>query len=105
RDQRVRRRTCGGARGPNTPARERASCRQADAAQKGRRVRTNDTRFGIFGFLIATALVLVAIVMFARYPTILRTGREYRAVFQSVAGLNRGDEVRYGGLLVGSVTD
>ena len=66
---------------------------------------SNDTRLGIFGFLTATALVLVAIVMFARYPTILRTGREYRAVFRSVAGLNRGDEVRYGGLLVGAVTD
>jgi len=68
-------------------------------------VTRNDTRFGIFGFLIATMLALVAIVMFARYPTILRTGREYRAVFHSVAGLNRGDEVRYGGLLVGAVTD
>ena len=65
----------------------------------------NDTRFGAFSFLAATLLVLVAIVLFARYPTILRTGREYRAVFHSVAGLNRGDEVRYGGLLVGAVTD
>jgi phospholipid/cholesterol/gamma-HCH transport system substrate-binding protein len=68
-------------------------------------VTRNDTRFGIFGFLITTVLALVAIVMFARYPTIFRTGREYRAVFHSVAGLNRGDEVRYGGLLVGAVTD
>ena len=65
----------------------------------------NDTRYGAFSFLAATLLVLVAIVLFARYPTILRTGREYRAVFHSVAGLNRGDEVRYGGLLVGAVTD
>jgi len=68
-------------------------------------VTKNDTRFGAFSFLAATLLVLVAIVLFARYPTILRTGREYSAVFHSVAGLNRGDEVRYGGLLVGAVTD
>lgn len=68
-------------------------------------MRRNDTRLGIFGFLLITLAVLAAVVMFARYPAIFRTGRDYRAVFASVAGLNPGDEVRYGGLLVGSVTD
>ena len=63
-----------------------------------------DTRVNIIGFLAATILILGALVVFARYPAIFRTGREYKAVFKSVAGLNPGDEVRYGGLLVGTVT-
>jgi phospholipid/cholesterol/gamma-HCH transport system substrate-binding protein len=63
-----------------------------------------DTRVNIIGFLAATVLILGALVVFARYPAIFRTGREYKAVFKSVAGLNPGDEVRYGGLLVGTVT-
>ncbi|MGI9076853.1 MAG: MlaD family protein [Gemmatimonadaceae bacterium] len=63
-----------------------------------------DSKLGILAFLGATALVLVALVAFARYPSLLRGGKEYHAVFRSVSGLNLGDEVRYGGLLVGSVT-
>jgi phospholipid/cholesterol/gamma-HCH transport system substrate-binding protein len=59
---------------------------------------------GILAFLGGTALVLVAIVAFARYPSLFRRGNEYRAAFRNVAGLNLGDEVRYGGLVVGSVT-
>jgi phospholipid/cholesterol/gamma-HCH transport system substrate-binding protein len=51
-----------------------------------------------------TLLVLAALLVLARYPGIFRTGTEYKAVFKSVAGLNKGDEVRYGGLPVGSVT-
>ena len=67
-------------------------------------MRTADSRLGILAFLGGTALVLVAIVAFARYPSLFRRGSEYRATFRSVAGLNLGDEVRYGGLIVGSVT-
>jgi phospholipid/cholesterol/gamma-HCH transport system substrate-binding protein len=47
----------------------------------------------------------VAIVAFVRYPSLFRRANEYRAAFRNVAGLNRGDEVRYGGLVVGSVTN
>lgn len=67
-------------------------------------MRSADSRLGIVAFLGGTALVLVAIVAFARYPSLFRRGSEYRAAFRNVAGLNLGDEVRYGGLIVGSVT-
>src|SRR5437764_15125983 len=66
--------------------------------------RRGETRFGIIWLLGGTLLVLAALLFLARYPGIFRTGTEYRAVFKSVAGLNKGDEVRYGGLPVGSVT-
>jgi phospholipid/cholesterol/gamma-HCH transport system substrate-binding protein len=65
---------------------------------------SSESRLGIIAFLGVTALVLVAIVAFARYPSLFRRGSEYRATFRNVAGLNLGDEVRYGGLIVGSVT-
>ena len=67
-------------------------------------MRNAESRLGILAFLGGTALVLVAIVAFARYPSLFRRGSEYRAAFRNVAGLNLGDEVRYGGLVVGSVT-
>ena len=67
-------------------------------------MRSADSRLRIVAFLGVTALVLVAIVAFARYPSLFRRGSEYRAAFRNVAGLNLGDEVRYGGLIVGSVT-
>jgi phospholipid/cholesterol/gamma-HCH transport system substrate-binding protein len=63
-----------------------------------------DPRAGILAFLGATALVLIALVVFARFPTIIARGREYRALFTSVAGLSLGDDVRYGGLPVGTIT-
>jgi phospholipid/cholesterol/gamma-HCH transport system substrate-binding protein len=63
-----------------------------------------DPRAGILAFLGATALVLIALVVFARFPTIIARGREYRAEFTSVAGLSLGDDVRYGGLPVGTIT-
>src|SRR5437763_12435128 len=63
-----------------------------------------EARFGIIWLLSGTLLVLAALLVLARYPGVFRTGIEYRAVFKSVAGLNKGDEVRYGGLPVGSVT-
>jgi len=67
-------------------------------------MRGAESRLGILAFLGGTALVLVAIVAFARYPSLFHRGSEYRAAFKNVAGLNLGDEVRYGGLIVGSVT-
>jgi phospholipid/cholesterol/gamma-HCH transport system substrate-binding protein len=67
-------------------------------------MRSAGSRLGIVAFLGGTALVLVAIVAFARYPSLFRRGNEYRAAFKNAAGLNLGDEVRYGGLMVGSVT-
>lgn len=66
--------------------------------------RPGEARFGIIWLLSGTLIVLAALLLLARYPGILHTGTEYRAVFKSVAGLNKGDEVRYGGLPVGSVT-
>lgn len=68
-------------------------------------MRRSDPRLGIAVFLGGTALVLMALIAVARYPALFNRGREFRAVFSSVAGLNLGDEVRYGGLLIGSVTD
>src|SRR5436190_3138584 len=67
-------------------------------------MRRGETRFGIICLLSGTLLVLGALLVLARYPGIFRTGTEYHAVFKSVAGLNKGDEVRYGGLPVGTVT-
>jgi phospholipid/cholesterol/gamma-HCH transport system substrate-binding protein len=67
-------------------------------------MKRGESRLGILAFLGGTALVLVAIVAFARYPSLFHRGSEYRAAFKNVAGLNLGDEVRYGGLIVGSVT-
>lgn len=66
--------------------------------------RPGETRFGIVWLLSGTLLVLLALLVLARYPGLLHTGTEYHAVFKNVAGLNKGDEVRYGGLPVGSVT-
>src|SRR5438045_911132 len=65
-------------------------------------MRRGETRFGIIWLLSGTLLVLGALLVLARYPGIFRTGTEYHAVFKSVAGLNKGDEVRYGGLPVGT---
>lgn len=64
----------------------------------------NDSRRTIWAFLGATFVVLVALVAIARYPNLLARGRQYHSVFRSAAGLDVGDEVRYGGLVVGAVT-
>lgn len=66
--------------------------------------RRGQARLGIVGFLALTLLVLAALVVFARYPALFNHGREYHAFFRNVAGLNPGDDVRYGGLPVGTVT-
>ena len=65
--------------------------------------RPSDSR-RIIGFLAGVALVLAGLVIVTKYPSIVHRGREYRTYFRSVAGLNVGDEVRYGGLPVGSIT-
>ena len=52
---------------------------------------------------IAT-VAFIALVMFARRPMFLDRQREFRTEFKNVAGLNVGDEVRYGGVRVGSVS-
>ena len=67
-------------------------------------MKASDPRAGILAFLGTSLLVLAALVLFARYPAVFNRGREYRAVFGNVAGLNVGDHVRYGGLMVGQVT-
>jgi phospholipid/cholesterol/gamma-HCH transport system substrate-binding protein len=63
-----------------------------------------DSRRTIWVFLGAVFLVLTALVAIARYPNMIARGREYHSVFRSAAGLDVGDEVRYGGLVVGAVT-
>jgi phospholipid/cholesterol/gamma-HCH transport system substrate-binding protein len=68
------------------------------------RIRSNDPRVGITVFVGAAIVVFGALYAFARYPSVFRHGREYRSAFHNVAGLNLGDEVRYGGLAVGTVT-
>ena len=49
-------------------------------------------------------IAFIALMMFARRPIFLDRQREYRAEFRNAAGLNVGDEVRYGGVRVGSVS-
>jgi phospholipid/cholesterol/gamma-HCH transport system substrate-binding protein len=49
-------------------------------------------------------IAFIGLLLFARRPMFLDRQREYQAAFQNVAGLNVGDEVRYGGVRVGSVT-
>lgn len=64
----------------------------------------NDPRWGIAAFMGAVFLVLMALVAVARYPALISRGREYHTVLRSVAGLDPGDEVKYGGLTVGTIT-
>lgn len=49
-------------------------------------------------------IAFAALVVFARRPVLFDRQHEYRTAFRDVAGLNVGDEVRYGGVRVGSVT-
>jgi phospholipid/cholesterol/gamma-HCH transport system substrate-binding protein len=67
-------------------------------------MKLSDTRFGIYAFLLGTLLLFGALVVFSRYPTVFAKGNDYHAQFDNVAGLNVGGEVRYGGMLVGTVT-
>jgi len=55
--------------------------------------------------LVATGTIaFIGLMLFARRPLFLDRQREYQATFSNVAGLNVGDEVRYGGVRVGAVT-
>ena len=67
-------------------------------------MRLANTRFGIVAFLVGTVMLFAALILFSKYPTYFSKGNDYQAVFNSVAGLNVGGEVRYGGVLVGTVT-
>jgi phospholipid/cholesterol/gamma-HCH transport system substrate-binding protein len=67
-------------------------------------VNRGQSRFGLLAFIATTLFVLIALIALARYPSMFRSGKEFRITFRSVPGLNLGDEVRYGGLLVGSIT-
>jgi len=49
-------------------------------------------------------IAFLALVLFARRPVFLDRQRTYQAEFRNVAGVNVGDEVRYGGVRVGSVS-
>lgn len=67
-------------------------------------MRIANTRVGIVAFLVGTALLFTALILFSKYPTFFSKGTDYKTEFNSVAGLNVGGEVRYGGVLVGTVT-
>ncbi len=67
-------------------------------------MRRGESRLPLLVFLGATGLVLFLLVALARYPTLLQRGAEYHTTFRGVAGLNLGDDVRYGGLLVGAIS-
>ena len=67
-------------------------------------MKRGQSRMGMLAFIATTVFVLVALIALARYPSLFRSGKDYRITFRSVPGLNLGDEVRYGGLLVGSIT-
>lgn len=55
--------------------------------------------------LVALGMIAVAaIILLIRRPVFLESQQQYGATFGDVAGLNTGDEVRYAGLRVGSVT-
>lgn len=70
-------------------------------------MKLTDPRLNTALFLGATVLVFGTLVALSKFPQlqIFKRGREYRTVFDNVAGLNQGDEVRFDGLLVGAVTD
>jgi phospholipid/cholesterol/gamma-HCH transport system substrate-binding protein len=63
------------------------------------------TRGGIIVLVAVTLLSLGALVAVTRFPALWRPGVEFRARFHTAAGLQRGAEVRYGGIGVGTVTD
>ncbi|HUF27200.1 MAG TPA: MlaD family protein [Gemmatimonadaceae bacterium] len=68
-------------------------------------MKRGEARYGILLLLGGTAITLLLLIVLARYPSLFFRGVEYRAVFLNASGLNPGDEVRYGGLLVGAVVD
>lgn len=67
-------------------------------------MKRGQANYGIVLLLGGTAIMLLLLIVLARYPSLFLRGNEYRAIFDNAAGLNEGDEVRYGGILVGTVT-
>ncbi len=67
-------------------------------------MKRGEANYGILLLLGGTAVMLVLLLVLARYPSLFLRGDEYRAIFDNAAGLNEGDQVRYGGILVGTVT-
>jgi len=67
-------------------------------------MKRGQANYGIVLLLGGTAMMLLLLIVLARYPALFLRGNEYRAIFDNAAGLNEGDEVRYGGILVGTVT-
>lgn len=67
-------------------------------------MKRGQANYGIVLLLGGTAVMLLLLIVLARYPSLFLRGNEYRAIFDNAAGLNEGDEVRYGGILVGTVT-
>ena len=64
----------------------------------------NSERIRVAVLVGIATISFIALVMFARRPMFLDRQREFRTEFKNVAGLNVGDEVRYGGVRVGSVS-
>lgn len=60
-------------------------------------------RLRVGALLIATALGLVALLLMARWPTLWSRGAEHVAWFADASGLDAGDDVRIGGVAVGTV--
>ena len=69
------------------------------------RRRTGAARWPLIAFVLAAAGLLGALYLFIQQPALFNRGREFHTILGNAAGLNVGDEVRFGGLLVGTVTD
>lgn len=66
--------------------------------------RTGPARTRVAVLVGIGTLAFISLLLFARRPIFLDRQREYHTAFRDVAGLNVGDEVRYGGVRVGSVS-
>jgi phospholipid/cholesterol/gamma-HCH transport system substrate-binding protein len=67
-------------------------------------VRRGAARLHVLLFAAATLALFIALYLFIKQPALFNRGRHFNTVFRSAAGLNVGDEVRFGGLQVGTVT-
>ena len=66
--------------------------------------RANTARNRVAILIGIATVAFLALLLFARRPIFLDRQREFQAVFRDVAGLDVGDEVRFGGVRVGSIT-
>jgi virulence factor Mce-like protein len=76
----------------------------AEVRRNGGDVSGRAERSRVAALIGVGTIAFMGLLLFARRPLLLDRQREYQAAFQNVAGLNVGDEVRYGGVRVGSVT-